>query len=177
MLHTHECSGLLLVGPPEPLLHLGGQGVEQVLLHHQATALEQWAFAQLHRQALQSVATQLDLGQAGQLAHPRGQRLQHVVAQVQGPQLPALEELGGQCLNLEVRRKGHSEVGAAGTWASGPPASLPQVLAPSLMPISATLDLRDQHKLGLSLANSPVFCRSWLCRHFLQEAFLDLLVT
>ena len=30
---------------------------------------------------------------------------------------------------------------------------------------------------GLSLANSPVFCRSWLCCHFLQEAFPDLLVT
>ena len=116
----HGSSGLLLVSPPEPLLHLRGQGVEQVLLHHQATALEQRALAQLHRQALQSVATQLDLGQAGQLAHPRGQRLQHVVAQVQGPQLPALEELGWQRLDLEVRRRGHSEAGAAGTRASGP---------------------------------------------------------
>lgn len=66
-------SGLLLVGPPEPLLHLGGQRVEQVLLHHQTTAFQQRALAQLHGQALQPVAPQLDLGQVGQLAHPGGQ--------------------------------------------------------------------------------------------------------
>lgn len=100
------CSGLLLVGPPEPFLDLGRQGVEQVLLHHQATALEQRALAQLHGQALQPVAPQLDLGEVGQLAHPRGQRLQHVVAQVQGPQFPALEELRGQRFDLEGKEQG-----------------------------------------------------------------------
>lgn len=62
---VRQGSGLLLVSPPQPLFHLGWQRVEQVLLHHQAAALEQRALAQLHGQALQPVAPQLDLGQVG----------------------------------------------------------------------------------------------------------------
>lgn len=100
-------SGLFLVGPPQPLLDLQGQGIEEVLLHHQPAALQQGAIAQLHWQALQAVPPQFYLGQARQLAHPGRQRLQHVVPQVQSPKLSALEELRWEALNLEEgRRKG-----------------------------------------------------------------------
>lgn len=99
------CSGLLLVSSPEPFLHLGGQRAEQVLFHDQATALQQWALAQLHRQAFQPVAPKLNLRQVGQLTHSRGQRLQYIIAQVQSPQLPTLEELWGERLDLQEGTK------------------------------------------------------------------------
>lgn len=94
-------SGLLLVSPPQLLFDLRGQRVEQVFLHHQAAPLQQAAFAQLHRQALQAVAPQLQLGQPGELSEARGQRLQAVVSQVQSAELLALEQLRGQSLDLK----------------------------------------------------------------------------
>lgn len=100
-----RASSLLFVCPPQALFDFQGQGVEQVLLHHQPTAFQQRALPQLHGQALQAVPAQLDLGQVGELSHPRGQRLQHVVSQVQGSQLPALEQLWWETLNLKERNQ------------------------------------------------------------------------
>lgn len=101
-------SGWFLINFPELLLDLGGQGVEEVLLHHQARPLELPALAQLHRQALQPVAPQLQLRQRRQLAEARRHWLQAVVAQVERAQLLALEQLVGQALDLQ-RRGGRME--------------------------------------------------------------------
>lgn len=98
-------SRLLFVCPPQTLFDFQGQGVEQVLLHHEPTAFQQRALSQLHRQALQAVPSQLYLRQIGQLSHPGGQGLQHVVSQVQGSQLPALEQLWWETLNLKERNQ------------------------------------------------------------------------
>lgn len=97
-------SGWFLINLPELFLDLGGQGVKEVLLHHQASPLELPALAQLHRQTLQPVAPQLQLRQCRQLAEARRQRLQAVVAQVERAQLLALEQLVGQALDLQRRR-------------------------------------------------------------------------
>lgn len=97
------CSGLLLVSPPQLLLDLRGQRAEEVLLHNDGAALQQPTLAQLHREALKPVPPQLQLGQAGQLSDTGGHGLQAVVAQVQGPQLPTLEQLGWESLNLKHR--------------------------------------------------------------------------
>lgn len=99
-------SGWFLINFPELFLDLGGQGVKEVLLHHQARPLELSALAQLHRQTLQPVAPQLQLRQRRQLAEARRQRLQAVVAQVERAQLLALEQLVGQALDLQRRRGG-----------------------------------------------------------------------
>lgn len=61
-------SSLLLIRPPKLLFDFRWQRVEHVLLHHQAAALQQPTLAELHRQTLQTVASQLQLGQAGQLS-------------------------------------------------------------------------------------------------------------
>lgn len=97
-------SSLLFIRPPELLFDFRRQRVEHVLLHHQGAALQQPTLAQLHRQALQTVASQLQLGQAGQLSETWRQRLQAVVPQVQSTQLLALEQLRGQSLDLERRQ-------------------------------------------------------------------------
>lgn len=91
---------MLLVGPPQLLFDLRRQRVEQVLLHHQAAPLQQPALAELHRETLQPVPSQLQLGQRRELPEARRQRPQAVVPQVQSAQLLALEELRGQSLDL-----------------------------------------------------------------------------
>lgn len=104
-------SGRFLINFPELFLDLGGQGVKEVLLHHQARPLELSTLAQLHRQTLQAVAPQLQLRQRRQLAEARRQRLQAVVAQVERAELLALEQLVGQALDLQQRRGGRRENG------------------------------------------------------------------
>lgn len=93
-------SGRFFVNLPQLLLDLGGQGVEEVLLHHQARPLQLPALAQLHRQAFQAVSSQLQLRQPRQLPEAGRQRLQAIVSQVQSAELLALEQLVWQALNL-----------------------------------------------------------------------------
>lgn len=64
-------SSLLLIGPPKLLFHFCWQRVEQVLLHHQSAPLQQPTLAQLHRETLQTVPSQLQLGQPGELPEAR----------------------------------------------------------------------------------------------------------
>lgn len=98
-------SGRFFVDLPQLLLDLGGQGVEQVLLHDQARPLQLPALAQLHRQAFQAVSSQLQLRQPRQLPKAGRQRLQAIVSQVQSAELLALEQLVWQALNLFVAGK------------------------------------------------------------------------
>lgn len=93
-------SGRFFVNLPQLLLDLGGEGVEEVLLHHQARPLQLPALAQLHRQAFQAVSSQLQLRQPRQLPEAGRQRLQAIVSQVQSAELLALEQLVWQALNL-----------------------------------------------------------------------------
>lgn len=85
------------------LLDFRRQRVEQVFLHHQAALLQQPAFAELHREALKTVAPQLQLGQPGEFPEARRQRLQAVVPQIQSAEFLALKQLWGQSLNLKQR--------------------------------------------------------------------------
>lgn len=96
-------SSLLLIGPPELLFDFRRQRVEQVLLHHQAAPLQQATLAELHGETLETVPSQLQLRQPGELSEARRQRLQAVVSQIQSAQLLALEQLRGQSLDLERR--------------------------------------------------------------------------
>lgn len=52
-------SSLLLIRPPKLLFDFRRQRVEHVLLHHQATALQQPTLAELYRQTFQTVSSQL----------------------------------------------------------------------------------------------------------------------
>lgn len=111
---------MLLISPPQLLFDLRRQRVKQVLLHHQAAPLQEPTLAELHREALQAVSSQLQLRQTGELSKSRGQRLQAIVSQIQSPQFLALEQLWGQSLNpvccdsevLQVLEKTHISVDA-----------------------------------------------------------------
>lgn len=92
-------SGLLLVSPPELLFHLQGQHAQQVLFHHQVAAPQQQALTQLHGQALKRVVPQLNLGEVGELPHPRAETAACCCPRA-GPAVSSIGRAQGQCLNV-----------------------------------------------------------------------------
>lgn len=97
---------------------------------------------------------------------------------MQGPQLPALEQLRGQRLDLEGE-EGPGTVSMHGSdpRASGPKVSLPP--SPSTSTFSEAhfglLGLQHQHTWAKVWLTWHLYFRSQLYGHFLQEAFPGLL--